>query len=84
MVIFEAIDAAHGDAILVRYQGNGGFERIILVDAGPKSAHDEKGNKYVPYEKRVIPRLLQIKEERDKKSESEDIHAGQPSLRSTS
>lgn len=80
MVIFEAIDAAHGDAILVRYQGNAGFQRIILVDAGPKSAHDENGDKYVPYEKRVIPRLLQIKAERDKKSASEDIRAGQPTL----
>jgi hypothetical protein len=80
MVIFEAIDAAHGDAILVRYQGNAGFQRIILVDAGPKSAQDEKGNKYVPYEKRVIPRLLEIKEERDRKPASEDIRAGQPEL----
>jgi hypothetical protein len=80
MVIFEAIDAAHGDAILLRYQGNGGFERIILVDAGPKSAHDEKGNKYVPYEKRVIPRLLEIKKARDKKPKSKDIRAGQPEL----
>ena len=55
MVIFEAIDAAHGDSILVRYQGNSGFQRIILVDAGPKSANNEDGEKYVPYEDRVIP-----------------------------
>jgi hypothetical protein len=80
MVIFEAIDAAHGDAILVRYQGTTGFERIILVDAGPKSANDEKGNKYVPYEKRVIPRLMEIKEERDQKPADEDVRAGQPTL----
>ncbi len=37
MFILEAIDAAHGDAILVRYKGNAGFERIILVDGGPPS-----------------------------------------------
>jgi beta-lactamase superfamily II metal-dependent hydrolase len=80
MVIFEAIDAAHGDAILVRYQGTSGFQRIILVDAGPKSANDEKGNAYVPYEKRVIPRLMEIKEERDEKPAAEDIRAGEATL----
>jgi hypothetical protein len=77
MVIFEAIDAAHGDAILVRYQGTQGFQRVILVDAGPKSANDEKGNAYVPYEKRVIPRLMEIKEERDQKPADEEIRAGE-------
>ena len=77
MVIFEAIDAAHGDAILVRYQGTKGFQRVILVDAGPKSANDEKGNAYVPYEKRVIPRLMEIKEERDQKPTDEEIRAGE-------
>lgn len=80
MVIFEAIDAAHGDAILVRYQGTAGFERVILVDAGPKSANDEKGKAYVPYEKRVIPRLMEIKEVRDRKPADEDIRAGEPTM----
>lgn len=80
MIIFEAIDAGHGDAVLVRYQGNGGFERIILVDGGPKSAKDVQGKNYVPYETRVIPRLMQIKQERDKKKRTEDIHAGEPRL----
>lgn len=77
MVIFEAIDAAHGDSILVRYQGTKGFQQVILVDAGPKSANDEKGNAYVPYEKRVIPRLMEIKEERDEKPTDEEIRAGE-------
>jgi hypothetical protein len=80
MVIFEAIDAAHGDAILVRYQGTKGFQQVILVDAGPKSANDEKGNAYVPYEKRVIPRLLEIKEERDQKPADEEIRAGEAAV----
>ena len=80
MIIFEAIDAAHGDAILVRYKGNAGFERIILVDGGPKSASNEHGKAYVPYETRVIPRLMEIKKERDKKKTTEDIRAGQPEL----
>lgn len=80
MIIFEAIDAAHGDAILVRYKGNAGFERIILVDGGPKSASNEHGKAYVPYETRVIPRLMEIKKERDNKKTTEDIRAGQPEL----
>jgi hypothetical protein len=80
MMIFEAIDAAHGDAVLVRYQGNGGFERIILVDGGPKSAKNGAGAAYVPYQTRIVPRLMEIKKERDAKKKAEDIHAGQPEL----
>jgi hypothetical protein len=80
MMIFEAIDAAHGDAVLVRYKGNGGFERIILVDGGPKSARNGEGAAYVPYQARIIPRLMEIKKERDAKKKTEDIHAGQPEL----
>ena len=80
MMIFEAIDAAHGDAVLVRYKGNAGFERIILVDGGPKSAKNEKGKAYVPYETRVIPRLMEIKKERDAKKKTEDIRSGEPVL----
>jgi beta-lactamase superfamily II metal-dependent hydrolase len=80
MIIFEAIDAGHGDAILVRYHGNAGFERIILVDGGPKSANNGRGTAYVPYETRVIPRLMEIKRDRDAKKKTEDIRAGQPVL----
>lgn len=80
MIIFEAIDAGHGDAILVRYQGNAGFERIILVDGGPKSAINEHGKAYIPYETRLIPRLSEIKQERDAKKKTEDIRAGEPVL----
>jgi hypothetical protein len=80
MITFEAIDAAHGDAILLRYKGNGGFERIILVDGGPKSAKNENGETYIPYETRIIPRLMEIKQERDKKKKTEDIRAKEPVL----
>jgi beta-lactamase superfamily II metal-dependent hydrolase len=80
MIIFEAIDTGHGDAILVRYPGNAGFERIILVDGGPKSATNEHGKAYIPYETRVVPRLMQIKRERDAKKRTEDIRAGEPLL----
>ena len=55
-----------------------GFERIILIDAGPKSAKNEKGKAYIPYETRVIPRLLEVKKERD--ANADDIRAGQPKL----
>ena len=78
MMIFEAIDAAFGDAILIRYPGNMGFERIILIDGGPKSATNEKGTRYVPYETRVVPRLMEIKKERD--ANPNDLNAGRPRL----
>lgn len=80
MLIFEAIDAAHGDAILVRYKGAGGFQRIILVDGGPKSARNEKDESYIPFATRIIPRLMQIKAERDAKSKNDDIHSGQATV----
>ena len=63
MMIFEAIDAGHGDAILLRYRSeNVGLERVMLIDGGPKSARNEKGNPYIPYQTRIIPRLMELKE----------------------
>jgi beta-lactamase superfamily II metal-dependent hydrolase len=78
MLVFEAIDAGFGDAILLRYPGDGGFERIILIDGGPKSATDENDDRFVPYEKRIVPRLMEIKKERDKNPN--DLNAGRPVL----
>ena len=78
MFVFEAIDAGHGDAILLRYPGNMGFERIVLIDAGPKSAKNEKGENYIPYETRIIPRLMEIRLERD--ANPNDIRAGEARL----
>lgn len=80
MIIFEAIDAGHGDAILIRYQGTLGFERILLIDAGPDSTGGHNGASYKPLTKSVLPRLLEIKAERDAKSADEDIKAGEPQL----
>lgn len=80
MIIFEAIDAGHGDAILIRYQGTHGFERILLVDAGPDSTGGHNGPSYKPLTKTILPRLLEIKAERDAKSEDQDIKAGEPEL----
>lgn len=80
MLIVEAIDAGHGDAILVRYPGSAGYERILLIDGGPPSARTENGEVFRPYADRVVPRLMEIKAERDKKPKSMDIHRGQPTL----
>jgi len=65
MMIFEAIDAGHGDAILLRYRSeNVGRERVMLIDGGPKSARNEKGDSYIPYQTRIIPRLMELRKER--------------------
>jgi beta-lactamase superfamily II metal-dependent hydrolase len=80
MITFEAIDAGHGDAILIRYKGGLGFERILLIDAGPDSTGSHNGPSYKPLTKTVLPRLMEIKAERDAKSEDEDIKAGEPEL----
>jgi hypothetical protein len=80
MLIVEAIDAGHGDAILVRYQGNGGYERVLLIDGGPLSAKAADGDGYVPYADHIVPRLMEIKAARDEKPQTEDIHSGEPAL----
>ncbi len=77
-LIIEAIDAAHGDAILVRfYDPDAEHERLLLVDAGPKAATGPDGVKYVPYETRIVPRLTAIRKERDARA-LVDIRAGLP------
>ncbi len=80
MITFEAIDAGHGDAIVIRYMGDMGFERVMLIDAGPDSTGSHNGGSYSPLKTRIIPRLLEIKAERDAKSTDEDITAGDPEL----
>ena len=72
MMIFEAIDAGHGDAILLRYRSeNVGRERVMLIDGGPKSARNEKGESYIPYQTRIIPRLMELRKERGGAAESD-------------
>ena len=78
MITFEAIDAGHGDALLVRYMGSTGYERIILVDAGPTSTGKQNGQSYDPLESTVLPRLAQVKQLRD--TNGEDIKAGEDLL----
>ncbi len=65
MITFEAIDAGHGDALLVRYMGDMGFERIILIDAGPSSTGKHNGKKYDPLTTAILPRLAELKASRD-------------------
>ena len=71
MFIFEAIDAAHGDAILLA------LSRAIWDSnasswwtQGPRARGTKRATTYIPYETRVIPRLLELKEERDANAET--------------
>ncbi len=74
MITFEAIDAGHGDALLVRYMGDMDFERIILIDGGPSSTGVHNGNAYSPLRETILPRLAEVKAERD--ANGSDIKAG--------
>ncbi len=78
MITFEAIDAGHGDALLIRYMGSMGYERIILVDAGPSSTGKHNGNKYDPLTAAILPRLAEVKQRRD--ANGDDIKAGEELL----
>lgn len=78
MITFEAVNAGHGDAIIIRYFGDGGYERIMLIDGGPKSAGDVGGRRFVPLDTHLVPRLAQIKAERD--ANGDDLLAGRPDL----
>ncbi|HRE19421.1 MAG TPA: MBL fold metallo-hydrolase [Rhabdaerophilum sp.] len=62
-LIVEAIDAGHGDALLVRYyRENGDIPVILLVDGGPSSARNPKRETFNPYKDRVIPWLREVRE----------------------
>ncbi len=78
MITFEAVNAGHGDAIILRYPGDGGYERILLIDGGPKSARDAGGGRFTPLDDHLIPRLAEIKVGRD--ASQDDILAGRPDL----
>lgn len=65
MLIVDAIDAGHGDSILLRFHDkDGDVTRMILVDGGPRSAkireHEAGAEAYVPYETRIVPWLQEI------------------------
>jgi hypothetical protein len=79
MITFEAVDAGYGDCILVRYHSKArGFERILLVDGGPSKAAPKGQSDYSPYADRLIPRLMQIKTERNARGQAKDGRANEP------
>lgn len=88
MITFEAVDAGHGDCILLRYHsGADGIdpphERILLIDAGPTTAkHMTPGAKsFRPLEDRLAPRLAAIKQQRDGRPVAIEDYAGKPTLK---
>lgn len=60
MIVFEAIDAGHGDCLLLRWTTASGRAAIMVIDGGPKSAGDG-GMKFSPWRDRLSPRLAALK-----------------------
>ena len=75
-IVFEAMDAGHGDALLVRYPGTTDYEKIIWIDGGPASTGSHYKEAFNPLEISILPRLLQIKEEIDARGPEKDANAG--------
>lgn len=62
-LIVEAIDAGHGDSILVRYyREDGNVPVMLLVDGGPSSARNTQRETYWPYMDRIVPWLHEVRE----------------------
>jgi ribonuclease BN (tRNA processing enzyme) len=80
MLIFEALDAGHGDALIVRYPGSQDYQRVLLIDGSAASTGSHYKESYKPLESSILPRLLQIKQDRDKRTKTEDIHSGKEKL----
>ncbi len=79
-IIFEAMDAGHGDAILVRYPGTTDYEKIIWIDGGPASTGSHYKAAFNPFNASILPRLLQIKAEIDARGTDKDANAGKEEL----
>lgn len=47
-MIFEALNAGHGDCLLLRLPGPNGTEQLVLVDGGPRSAKRPDGTSFRP------------------------------------
>lgn len=80
MLIFEALDAGHGDALIVRYPGSLKAQRVLLIDGSAASTGSHYKKSYKPLETSILPRLMEIKKERDKPENSADIHSGKEKL----
>lgn len=78
MLIFEALDAGHGDALILRYPGSTDFQRVILIDGSAASTGGHYKDSYKPLKTSILPRLLQIKDEID--ANPNDLHAGDEKL----
>ena len=59
MVTLEALNALHGDCLLLRYPGPDHKERIWVIDGGPKGA-TVGGKKLVVWKDVLLPRLKEI------------------------
>lgn len=58
-MIFEALNAGHGDCLLLHLPGANGSRKLILVDGGPGSAARRNGTKFRPSDE-LIRRLAKI------------------------
>jgi beta-lactamase superfamily II metal-dependent hydrolase len=58
-MIFEALNAGHGDCLLLHLPGVNGAQKLILVDGGPGSAARQDSTKFRPSDE-LIRRLSQI------------------------
>ena len=45
-MIFEALNAGHGDCLLLHLPGTNGSRKLILVDGGPGSAGRQDGTNF--------------------------------------
>jgi glyoxylase-like metal-dependent hydrolase (beta-lactamase superfamily II) len=77
--VFEAVDAGHGDAIILHWVQTdpvfGRSRRFMLIDGGPGSTQGIGGS-YAPLKTALLPRLTALKAERD--ADAKDVQRGQP------
>lgn len=78
MLIFEALDAGHGDALIIRFPGSQDFQRVLLIDGSAARTGGHYKESYKPLATSILPRLIQIKDEID--ANPEDLHANDAKL----
>jgi hypothetical protein len=82
MLTFEALDAGHGDALIIRFPSPDSlkYERVLVIDGGPSMTGQHYKEGFSPLETSILPRLTQIREERDKRPVEQDKQSGKPEL----
>lgn len=61
MVVFEALNALHGDCLLLRLPKKGGGETLWLIDGGPKTTMPPRKTKTMtPWKDVLLPRLEKL------------------------